>query len=615
MDAESSFRGVTFEKHPTFHGHTEKQQNFHGGLLEKQKSFKGFMEKQKSFNGLIEKQTSFNGLMEKQKSFKGIIEKQKSFRILMERQMSFGGDRKRGKDSPGKKGDSQLHLAARAGNLKKVKDMFCVFSNDVIREMLSKQNQEGETPLYISAENGQADIVGEFLKHLDVESASIAANNCYDPCHIAVRQGHCEVLKELLQFFPNLGMTTDSSNSTALHTAAAQGHIDIVNLLLDADFNLAKIARNNGKTALHTSARMGYLEVVKSLLKKDPTIGFRTDKKGQTALHMAVKGQNVEIVLELLKPDSSVLGLGDSKGHTALHIATTKGRIQIVQCLISLKGVDLNSVNKAGETPLDIAEKFATPELVSILKDAGALLSKDHLKPPSSAKQLKQTVSDIRHDVESQLKQTRQTGFKVRKIAKKVKKLHNSGLNNAINSSTVVAVLIATVAFAAISTVPGQYVENKNEGLPLGQAHIATNTAFIMFFLFDSVALFISLAVVVVQTSIVVIEENSKKQLMFVINKLMWMACLFISVAFISLTYIVVGPHERWLAFFTTVLGSTIMLVTIGSMCYCVIRNRMEDWKLRRIRKAKTLSRSFSTTVVSDSDLYNGSNNRIMYAV
>ncbi|KAG9145452.1 hypothetical protein Leryth_021447 [Lithospermum erythrorhizon] len=595
MEKEKSFRGVTFEKHPTFNGRTEKQQSFHGGLMEKQKSFKG--------------------LMEKQKSFKGLIEKQKSFRISMERQMSFGGDRKRGKDSPGKKGDSQLHLAARAGNLTKVKDMFNKFTSDVIREMLSKQNHEGETPLYISAESGHADIVREFLKHLDVESASIAANNGYDPFHIAARQGHCEVLKELLQFFPNLVMTVDSSNSTALHTAAAQGHRDIVNLLLDTDSNLAKIARNNGKTVLHTAARMGYLEVVKSLLKKDSTIGFRTDKKGQTALHMAVKGQNVEIVLELIRPDSSVLGLGDNKGNTAIHIATRKGRAQIVQCLITVEGVDLNSVNKAGETPLDIAEKFGTPELVSILKDAGALHSKDHGKPPSAAKQLKQTVSDIRHDVESQLKQTRQTGFRVRKIAKKVKKLHISGLNNAINSATVVAVLIATVAFAAIFTVPGQYVEKKDEGLTLGQAHIATNAAFIIFFLFDSVALFISLAVVVVQTSIVVIEQKAKKQLMFVINKLMWMACLFISVAFISLTYIVVGPHERWLAFVTTILGSTIMLTTIGSMCYCVIRHRMEDSKLRRIRKAETLSRSFSMSVASDSEIYNGSYNRKMYAV
>ncbi|KAJ1390748.1 PGG domain, partial [Sesbania bispinosa] len=119
-----------------------------------------------------------------------------------------------------------------------------------------------------------------------------------------------------------------------------------------------------------------------------------------------------------------------------------------------MEGININATNKAGETPLDVAEKFGSPELVSILRDAGAANSADQGKPPNASKQLKQTVSDIKHDVQSQLQQTRQTGMRVQKIAKKLKKLHISGLNNAINSATVVAVLIATVAFAAIFTVP-----------------------------------------------------------------------------------------------------------------------------------------------------------------
>lgn len=585
MEKQNSFRPARIEKHPSFHGVIEKQQSFHGGVA-----------------------------MEKQKSFKGLMEKQKSFRMAMERQLSFGGEKKRSKDSPGKRGDTPLHLAARAGNLTKVKDIFQKCDGSVIKDLLSKQNQEGETPLFVATENGHAFVVGEFLEHIDVETASIRANSGYDPFHVAAKQGQLEVLKELLRFFPNLNMTTDSSNTTALHTAAAQGHIDVVNLLLDIDPNIAKIARNNGKTVLHTAARMGHLEVVKSLLSKDPSIGFRTDKKGQTALHMAVKGQNVEIVQELIKPDSSVLSLGDNKGNTALHIATRKGRTQILQSLISSEGIEINATNKAGETPLDISEKLAMPELDGILKEAGAVHSQDHGKPPNAAKQLKQTVSDIKHGVQSQLQQSRQTGFRVRKIAKKVKKLHISGLNNAINSATVVAVLIATVAFAAIFTVPGQYVEERTPGFSLGQAHIAKKAAFLVFILCDSVALFISLAVVVVQTSIVVIEQKAKKQLMFVINKLMWTACLFISIAFISLTYVVVGRHEQWLAVYATVIGGTIMLATIGSMCFCVVRHRLEDSKMRTIRRAETLSGSFSVSMVSDSELYSEKYKR-MYAV
>ncbi|KAJ8527591.1 hypothetical protein K7X08_015042 [Anisodus acutangulus] len=571
------------------------------------------MEKQISFHGVMEKQQSFrNGTMEKQKSFRGLMEKQKSFRIAMERQLSFGGgERKRGKESPGKRGDSQLHLAVRAGNLGKVKEIVQKVDS---KDLLSKQNLEGETVLYVAAENGHSLVVAELLKHLDLQTASILANNGYDAFHVAAKQGHLEVLKELLHSFPNLVMTTDSSNSTALHTAAAQGHLDVVNLLLEIDSNLAKIARNNGKTILHTAARMGHLEIVRSLLSKDPEIGFRADKKGQSALHMAVKGQIFDIVLELIKPNPAVLALEDNKGNRALHVATTKGRPQMVQCLISIEGIDLNAVNKAGETALDIAEKSGSPQLISILKEAGSTHSKDDGRPPTAAKQLKQTVSDIRHDVESQLQHSRQTGFRVRKIAKNVKKLHISGLNNAINNATVVAVLIATVAFAAIYTVPGQYVEDKTDGVSLGEAHIARKASFIIFFLFDSMALFISIAVVVVQTSVVVIEQKAKKQLMFWINKLMWAACLSISISFISLTYVVVGEKERGLAIYATVIGSTIMLTTIGSMCYCVVRHRLEESKMRSIRRAKTHSRSYSVSVASDTELYS-ENYKRMYAV
>ncbi|XP_058184254.1 ankyrin repeat-containing protein At5g02620-like [Rhododendron vialii] len=595
----------------------EKQNSFRGANMEKQVSFQGVkMEKQKSFHGVMEKQQSFRGGgMEKQKSFRGLMEKQKSFRIAFEKQLSFGGDRKKIKESPGKRGDMPLHLAARAGNLSKVRDILQRFDADVVKELISKQNQEGETALYVAAENGHAHVVSELLKHIDLQTASIAAKNGLDTFHIATKQGHIEVLKELLQSFPNLVMTTDSSNSTALHTAAAQGHIDAVNLLLETDSNLAKIARNNGKTVLHTAARMGHVEVVKSLLRKDSGIGLRIDKKGQTALHMAVKGQSVEIVLELGKPDPTVLNLEDNKGNTALHIATGKGKAEMVRCLLSVEGVNINAMNKGGDTPLDIAEKFGNPTIITILRESGAMNSKDLGKPQNPAKQLKQTVSDIKHDVKSQLQQTRQTGFRVKKIAKRLEKLHISGLNNAINSATVVAVLIATVAFAAIFTVPGQYVEEQTSGFSLGQAHIARKAAFIVFFVSDSAALFISLAVVVVQTSVVVIEHKAKKQLVFVINKLMWLACLSISIAFISLSYVVVGAKEEWLAVSTTLIGSVIMVATIGSMCFCVIRHRMEETKMRNIRRAETLSRSFSMSVASDTEMLNESYNKRMYAV
>nr|VDD08415.1 unnamed protein product [Brassica rapa] len=604
----------------------ENQHSFLGNSIEVQESLRCVGAENHPRKGRpLEKQVSFQHgtegrAMERQRSLRGFVEKQKSFRVVIERQLSFmNGEKKMKKnESPGKRGDSPLHIAARTGNLGKVLESIrSCNSAEELKELLSKQNLEGETPLYTAADNGHSLVVEEMLKHMNLETASIAARNGFDPFHVAAKQGHLETLKKLLETFPNLAMTTDLLCTTALHTAATQGHIDVVNLLLKTDSHLAKIAKNNGKTALHSAARMGHVEVVKSLIGNDASIGFRTDKKGQTALHMAVKGKQEGIVLELVRPDPKVLSVEDNKGNTPLHIATKKGRTKIVRCLVSFDGINLNALNKAGDTALDIAEKIGNAELVLVLKEAGAATAKDLGKPQNPAKQLKQTVSDIRHEVQSQLQQSRQTGARVQRIAKRLKKLHINGLNNAINSATVVAVLIATVAFAAIFTIPGQYEEDRTNGtLVLGEARIANEAPFLVFFIFDSLALFISLAVVVVQTSVVVIEQKAKKKLVFVINKLMWLACLFISIAFVSLSFIVVGKEDMWLAICATVIGGTIMLTTIGAMCYCVVMHRIEECKLKQMRKERSKSRSFSLShMPSESEILNGELNKRMYAL
>ncbi|KAJ0972224.1 hypothetical protein J5N97_020183 [Dioscorea zingiberensis] len=529
------------------------------------------------------------------------MEKQQSFRMAaLEKLQSFR--EKKQKDNSGKRGDTQLHLAARAGNAALVEKTLSECKDTHLKDLVSKQNQDGETALYIAAESGHVEVVHEILKVSDMQAAAIKANNSFDALHIAAKHGHAGVIGELLSSFPPLAMTTNTANSTALDTAAAQGHIDVVNLLLGTDASLAKIARNNGKTVLHSAARMGHVEVVKTLLSKDPDLGMRTDKKGQAAIHMAVKGYNVEMVLELLKPDPLVINLEDNKGNTPLHIATRKGRPEVLRALLSVEGIDVNAVNRAGETPLGVAEKISNEEVAVILREAGAVIV--NTRPANPAKQLKQTVSEIKHGVQSQLRQTRQTDMRVQKIRKRLQKFHIGGLNNAINSNTVVAVLIATVAFAAIFTVPGQYVESSTVGYTPGEAYIATDPAFIVFLVFDSLALFISLAVVVVQTSLIVIEQKAKKKMVFVMNKLMWIACLFISVAFISLTYVVVGRRGWWLAWCTLAIGASIMLTTMGSMCYCIIIHRIEEKNLRNIRRvSRSRSRSFTLSVASDSEI------------
>lgn len=189
MEKQQSFNGITSGKHSP----TQAQ-----GLMERQQSIKqsttrGRVEKQLSFRvPTTEKPPSSHRMMEKQKSFQGFMEKQKSFRVVMERQLSFigVGERRKNRESPGKRGDSPLHLAARTVNLTRVREILQNCDDPMAKEFLAKQNLEGETPLYVAAENGQAAVVTEMLKHMDLETASIAASNGYDPFHVAAKQGH-----------------------------------------------------------------------------------------------------------------------------------------------------------------------------------------------------------------------------------------------------------------------------------------------------------------------------------------------------------------------------------------------------------------------------------------
>lgn len=295
--------------------------------------------------------------------------------------------------------------------------------------------------------------------------------------------------------------------------------------------------------------------------------------------------------------------------------------MQIAQALLKHMGSDANTINKSGETAFDIAEKNGCSDIASILQEHGVQSAKlmKQMPPARTPRELKQTVSDIKHEVHDQLEHSLQTRKRVQGMAKRVNKMHEEGLNNAINSTTVVSVLIATVTFAAIFTLPSQYAADPKKlppGLVLGEANIAPKPPFTIFFIFDALALFISLAVVVVQTSVIVVERKAKKQLMSIINKLMWMACVFVSIAFLALCYIVVGDNARWLAIGITVLGSLTMGATLGTLCYWVIIHRAEAANSRSLgrsaRSSKSLSRSAS--VMSESKILDNEDKKL-YAI
>ncbi|KAJ0546240.1 putative ankyrin repeat-containing domain, PGG domain, ankyrin repeat-containing domain superfamily [Helianthus annuus] len=494
------------------------------------------------------------------------------------KRMDQAGKKKYVKQVTGKHNDTELHLASQRGDLASVKRILDEINSQMVgtlsgadfdaevakirASVVNEVNELGETALYTAAEKGHLEVVKELLKYSDKETLTRRSRLEFDPLHIAASQGHHEIVKLLLDHDVSLCQTRSQGNATPLITAASKGHTTVVEELLSKDPSLLDIPRSNGKNALHLAARSGHVETVKSLLAKDPQLARRTDKKGQTALHMAVKGASSEVVKLLLEADAAIVMLPDKSGFTALHVATRKKRAEIVNellCLVRRGAVRANELNQ----PRD---------------------------------ELRNTVTQIKNDVHIQLLQTKKTNKNVHGIAKELRKLHREGINNATNSVTVVAVLFATVAFAAIFTVPGG--DNDH-----GMAVVVHRTSFKIFFIFNAIALFTSLAVVVVQITLVRGETKAERKVVEVINKLMWLASVCTSVAFMASSYIVVGRKYEWAAILITVVGGVIMVGVLGTMTYYVVKSKKTRSMRRREKIAKSGTNSWMASEFSNSDV------------
>uniref|UniRef100_UPI001CB892AE ankyrin repeat-containing protein At2g01680 n=1 Tax=Erigeron canadensis TaxID=72917 RepID=UPI001CB892AE len=478
---------------------------------------------------------------------------------------------------------------------------------DLVNGLMGMQNDAGETAFYIAAQNNFQDIFCYLMKFCDeIEVLKLRSKSDFDAFHIAAAQGHLGIVKELLKLWPELCKVCDVKNTSPLYTAAVKDHLDVVNAILDADPTCIRIVRKNGKTALHTAARYGKTSMVKTLIDRDPGIVSIKDKKGQTALHMAVKGQSTDVVDDLLNADHSILNERDKKGSTAIHIATRKGRSQIVSLLLSFTSISVNVINFQQETAMDIADKLnygtAKLEIMEALGEVGAKHARD-VGRIDEQMELKRTVSDIRHEVHSQLLQNEKTQKRVSGIAKELQKIHREAVQNTINSLTVIAVLFASIAFLAIFNLPGQY---KNTGKEAGEADIAHTPAFRAFCLFNATSLFISLAVVVVQITLVAWDTSAQRQIVSVVNKLMWAAAISTCGAFCSIAFVVVGKRNSWMAITITVVGVPILLGTLVTLSYHVLRQHGylggsdSQRKIRRGSGSRSFSLSYSANISDD---------------
>uniref|UniRef100_A0A182IY34 Ankyrin n=1 Tax=Anopheles atroparvus TaxID=41427 RepID=A0A182IY34_ANOAO len=244
--------------------------------------------------------------------------------------------------------------AARAGDLQKLIEYL---ETGQVTD-INTCNANGLNALHLAAKDGHYDIVNELLKRgANVDNATKKGNTAL---HIASLAGQKEIIQLLLQY--NASVNVQSQNGfTPLYMAAQENHDECVNYLLAKGANPALATENehnpdvsskSGFTPLHIAAHYGNVNVAQLLIEKGADVNF-TAKHNITPLHVACKWGKLNMVKLLIANHARIDSI-TRDGLTPLHCAARSGHDQVIEVLLE-HGAEIISKTKNGLAPLHMA--------------------------------------------------------------------------------------------------------------------------------------------------------------------------------------------------------------------------------------------------------------------
>jgi ankyrin repeat protein len=178
----------------------------------------------------------------------------------------------------------------------------------------------------------------------------------------AANNGDAETMKRLLAEDPNRSRE-GYFYTPPIHFAVREGHAEIVRLLLDAGAD-SEWNGHYGMSLMDMARERGY-EDVADLLDR------ARERRGRTApaptredheIHRAAAAGDLQLVRALLDADPSLLDRGDRAGGTPLHRAVSSSQRQVVQLLLE-RGANIHAIHGAG---LGSGEGFSDHDVQAI---------------------------------------------------------------------------------------------------------------------------------------------------------------------------------------------------------------------------------------------------------
>nr|GMD88536.1 ankyrin repeat-containing protein At5g02620-like [Ipomoea batatas] len=265
-------------------------------------------------------------------------------------------------------------------------------------------------------------------------------------------------------------------------------------------------------------------------------------------------------------------------------------------------GVEVNALNRKGYTALDVVEADASNSgalaIIPALQEAGAKRC-DQLSPIfQDIQQVPDTPSQKSPQNISWWPNHKSHLHDAARRRAKQLELQSEGLRNARKTITVVAVLIATVTFAAGVNPPGGFNQETGKAL---RGHA---TDFRVFLICNIVALFLSLGIVNVHVSIIPFKRKSMMSLMVATHKVLWASTMFMAAAYISAIWTIMpaGKGTRLVLAEVVTIGGGFTMVVFCGLGWLLIRHwfRKHKWRKTKTTKLKNGSPNSSVSRVEE---------------
>ena len=237
--------------------------------------------------------------------------------------------------SPGMDFKDVVFIAARDGNLRRLKDFLDHLPREEVSRLVSA-NTNGATPLVVSCLNGHGEVV-EYLVDkccASVEQPGSVTFNFHfqgPPLVYAVIAGHLDIVELLVKRGANMNSTKEGSSP--LLEACLYGHYEIVKYLVKQKADIEVTNSRYWGTCLMIACHIGHFKIAKYLIEIGADVN-RKSVKGYTALHACAFSGSLDI-MKILLISGARIDVDAHGGTTPLIDASIRGHLDIVEHLIS----------------------------------------------------------------------------------------------------------------------------------------------------------------------------------------------------------------------------------------------------------------------------------------